>query len=125
MMMNSSVGSIIFTSDDNENFSLLRIEHDEENGDAFLHPVLMGITHSIITEGIDSILEKDDKNIITDDTFKSLESCNELTNCAICFENKKSNIKLKCSHIFCKPCIKKWLTKRSNTCPNCRMIILD
>jgi len=35
-------------------------------------------------------------------------------------ENKKLNVQLKCNHTFCKTCIKKWLTEKSNTCPTCR-----
>jgi len=52
--------------------------------------------------------------------FEKLEKCNDITNCSICFENMKDNIKLKCDHIYCSECIKKWLTERSNTCPTCR-----
>ena len=50
------------------------------------------------------------------------ETASNTKQCAICledFENKMSVIKLKCGHIFCTECIKKWL-KNSLTCPYCR-----
>ena len=61
-----------------------------------------------------------EKPIITIEQFEKLEKCSEITDCSICFENMKDNIKLKCDHIFCNRCIKKWLTEKSNTCPTCR-----
>lgn len=84
------------------------------------HPILVALTHAIITgDGLPTDLEEE-KNKLSEDEFINLETCSELTNCAICMENKKMNVKLKCNHIFCKTCIKKWLTEKSNTCPNCR-----
>ena len=121
MMMESSIGTIIFTADDDENFNLVRIDTDGSHA-PILHPYIISITHSIIIGEL-NFLEKQNKNIVSEESFKKLESCNEISNCAICFENKKLNIKLKCGHIFCKPCIKKWLTQRSNTCPTCRLNI--
>jgi hypothetical protein len=64
------------------------------------------------------------KPTISNENFERLEKCNELTNCSICFENMKDNIKLNCDHIYCNRCIKKWLTEKSNTCPTCRKEIL-
>ena len=123
MMMESSLGTIIFSADENENFNLIRIEPDTlNNTNPILHPYIIGITHSIIIGEL-NFSEEQNKNIVSEECFKKLESCNEISNCAICFENKKLNIKLKCGHIFCRPCIKKWLTQRSNTCPTCRLNI--
>ena len=123
MMMESSLGTIIFSTDENENFNLIRIETDTlHNTNAILHPYIIGITHGIIIGEL-NFSEEQNKNIVSEECFKKLESCNEISNCAICFENKKLNIKLKCGHIFCRPCIKKWLTQRSNTCPTCRLNI--
>jgi hypothetical protein len=121
MMMESSMGTIIFTTDENGNFNLLRIETDVTDNPV-LHPYLINITHSIIIGDL-IFSEEENKNIISEETFKKLESCNELSNCAICMENKKLNIKLKCGHIFCKKCIKTWLTEKANTCPTCRINI--
>ena len=91
--------------------------------DIILHPILVALTHSMMVgDGLPMDLDEE-KNKLTEDEFKNLETCSEITNCVICMENKKMNIKLKCNHIFCKGCIKKWLTEKSNTCPNCRMEI--
>ena len=88
--------------------------------DIILHPILVALTHSMMVgDGLPIDLDEE-KHKLTDDEFKNLETCSEITNCVICMENKKANIKLKCNHIFCKGCIKKWLTEKSNTCPNCR-----
>ena len=88
--------------------------------DIILHPILVALTHSMMVgDGLPMDLDEE-KNKLTEDEFKNLETCSEITNCVICMENKKMNIKLKCNHIFCKGCIKKWLTEKSNTCPNCR-----
>ncbi len=64
------------------------------------------------------------KPTISIENFEKLEKCNDVTDCSICFENKKENIKLNCEHIFCNRCIKKWLTEKSNTCPTCRKEIV-
>mgnify|MGYP001335467249 FL=1 len=64
------------------------------------------------------------KPTISIENFEKLEKCNDITDCSICFENKKENIKLNCEHIFCNRCIKKWLTEKSNTCPTCRKEII-
>ena len=58
------------------------------------------------------------------ENFEKLEKCNKVTDCGICFENMKDNIKLNCDHIYCNRCIKKWLTEKSNTCPTCRKEII-
>lgn len=64
------------------------------------------------------------KPTISIENFEKLEKCNDVTECSICFENKKDNIKLNCEHIYCNRCIKKWLTEKSNTCPTCRKEIV-
>lgn len=73
---------------------------------------------------IDIQQHNNSKSIISNENFEKLEKCNELTNCSICFENMKDNIKLKCDHVYCNRCIKKWLTEKSNTCPTCRKEII-
>ncbi len=74
-----------------------------------------------IMEGTASNISKPTVSI---ENFEKLEKCNDVTDCSICFENKKENIKLNCEHIFCNRCIKKWLTEKSNTCPTCRKEIV-
>ena len=124
MWMSSNVRTIIVTRNENNQVSINEVDSADvpqiEREDIFLHPLLIAISHSLIF-GLDypDNLEEE-KNKLTDDEFKNLETCENITNCAICMENKRSNIKLKCNHIFCKNCIKKWLTEKSNTCPNCR-----
>jgi hypothetical protein len=53
--------------------------------------------------------------------FEKLESFNDIYVCPICMEEQQDNIILTCKHVFCKPCIEKWLLKKSNTCPTCRI----
>ena len=74
-----------------------------------------------IMEGTASNISKPTVSI---ENFEKVEKCNDVTDCSICFENKKENIKLNCEHIFCNRCIKKWLTEKSNTCPTCRKEIV-
>ncbi len=64
------------------------------------------------------------KPTVSIENFEKLEKCDNMTDCSICFENKKDNIKLNCGHIYCNRCIKKWLTEKSNTCPTCRKEIV-
>ncbi len=64
------------------------------------------------------------KPTVSIENFEKLEKCNNMTDCSICFENMKDNIKLNCGHIYCNRCIKKWLTEKSNTCPTCRKEIV-
>lgn len=127
MWMSSNVRTILVSRNENNILSIDEVDPDSiqqiHQEDLFLHPVLIALSHSIIA-GVDYIDNLDEeKNKLTDDEFKNLETCIDTTNCAICMENKKLNIKLKCNHIFCKSCIKKWLTEKSNTCPNCRIEI--
>ena len=55
-----------------------------------------------------------DKILIIDNMIKTDR------NCTICLENLTDNIiKLKCSHLYHKECIKNWIKKKPN-CPMCR-----
>ena len=130
MWMSSNVRTLLVRRDENNQISVEEVDESEvqrfqENRqeDFFIHPLLIALSHSL-TVGESSFMDlEEEKNKLTEDEFKNLPSCVEITNCAICMENKKMNIKLKCGHIFCKTCIKKWLTEKSNTCPNCRIEI--
>ncbi len=131
--MSSNIRTIIVRRTENNNLLVEDIDDSEipytelsnlqiynDYDGMILHPVILALTHSLIA-GDDLMTDlEEEKNKLTDDEFKNLETCSEISNCAICMENKKMNIKLKCNHIFCKGCIKKWLTEKSNTCPNCR-----
>ena len=113
---------IPFIDFDDGRFEIMTTSNSSFNvrDDIILHPILVALTHSVMVgDGLPMDLDEE-KNKLTEDEFKNLETCSEITNCVICMENKKMNIKLKCNHIFCKGCIKKWLTEKSNTCPNCR-----
>tara|TARA_B100000287_G_C20671934_1_gene793719 strand:- start:70 stop:471 length:402 start_codon:yes stop_codon:yes gene_type:complete len=127
MWMTSNVRTILVRRGENNEVSVEEIDESEipymqnTREDVFLHPLLIALSHSLIMgEDFNMNTQEEEKHKLSDDEFKNLETCSEITNCAICMENKKSNIKLKCDHIFCKGCIKKWLTEKSNTCPNCR-----
>jgi len=63
------------------------------------------------------------KNVLSAEQVDSLEKCELYISCPICMEDKSDNIKLSCQHIFCKDCIKTWLSKQSDTCPICRVTI--
>jgi|TARA_B100001142_G_scaffold317083_1_gene357598 hypothetical protein len=123
--MSSNVRTLLVTRDEYNQLSvnevdLADVSQFEQQEEVFLHPLLIAMSHSLI-HGLDYSMDlEEEKNKLTEVEFKNLETCGDITNCAICMENKKLNIKLKCNHIFCKGCIKKWLTEKSNTCPNCR-----
>lgn len=130
MWMSSNVRTLLVRRDENNQISVEEVDESEvqrfqENRqeDFFIHPLLIALSHSLMVGETSFMDLEEEKNKLTEDEFKNLPSCAEITNCAICMENKKMNIKLKCGHIFCKTCIKKWLTEKSNTCPNCRLEI--
>ena len=62
----------------------------------------------------------DKKTVLTEYQVDNLETCGNFLSCPICMEDSHENIKLPCNHVFCAQCIKKWLLKNKNTCPNCR-----
>lgn len=45
--------------------------------------------------------------------------------CPMCIESPTDPVALQpCSHIFCRACIKSWLSLKSkNTCPSCRKVL--
>jgi hypothetical protein len=63
------------------------------------------------------------KNTLTQEQFEKLEKVTSITTCAICMEDSENNVKLECKHSFCTECIQKWLLKKSDTCPTCRIQI--
>lgn len=127
MYMSSSVGSVsyssregIFSVPEDQRiyyFQPIMIDSDED----ILHPLLIALSHSLILgEDIRATNTEETKKTLSEDQFNELNFNQELSNCCICMENKKLNVQLKCNHTFCKMCIKKWLTEKSNTCPTCR-----
>ena len=123
MWMSSNVRTILVSRNEYNQISIDEVDPTDVPQivpeDVFLHPLLISMG-TIFVLGLDYLDDTEEKNKLTDDEFKNLETCSDTTNCVICMDNKKSNIKLKCNHIFCKGCIKKWLTEKSNTCPTCR-----
>jgi hypothetical protein len=89
--------------------------------DVALHPLLLALTHTLILgENINDVNTEEQRKTLSEDQFNDLKCIQQSSNCCICMENKKLNVKLNCNHTFCKQCIKKWLTEKSNTCPTCR-----
>ena len=46
--------------------------------------------------------------------------------CCICLEEIPINIEAKldsCAHIYCHPCIEKWVQEMENSCPQCKQKI--
>lgn len=62
-------------------------------------------------------------NVLSESKFSQLTEYNNLHSCPICLEDNLENIILDCKHVFCKKCIKKWVTSNSKTCPLCRICI--
>lgn len=129
MYMSSNVGSVAYSSregifnvpEEQRVYYFQPIIIDTETDENMLHPLMIALTHSlIIGEDIGNITTEETKKTLTEDQFRQLNFNQDLSNCCICMENKKLNIQLKCNHVFCKTCIKKWLTEKSNTCPTCR-----
>jgi len=129
MYMSSNVGSVAYSSregiidvqPDQRVYYFQPVYVDMETDEDVLHPLLIALSHSLILgEDIGNTDTEETKKTLSEDQFNKLNFNQELSNCCICMENKKLNIQLNCNHIFCKTCIKKWLTEKSNTCPTCR-----
>jgi len=128
MWISSNIRTILVRRGENNQLNIQEVDSTEipilpEEEEVFMHPLLVALTNSLVMGNIINMDLEEEKHTLTEDEFKNLETCSNITNCAICMDNKKMNIKLKCNHIFCKGCIKKWLTEKSNTCPNCRIEI--
>jgi hypothetical protein len=132
--MQSSVGAVeIRRNIQTDNISLVEVDEDTYSSreyDNYINHLVSTLNEDLenymfleaaLVDAInESIQLSNAKPRITLEKFEKLEKCNDITNCSICFENIKDNVKLKCGHIYCSVCIKKWLTERSNTCPTCR-----
>lgn len=134
MFMQSSVGAVeIRRNIQTDNISIVEVDEDTYSSreyDNYINHLVSTLNEDLenymfleaaLVDAInESIQLSNAKPRITLEKFEKLEKCNDITNCSICFENIKDNVKLKCGHIYCSVCIKKWLTERSNTCPTCR-----
>ena len=134
MFMHSSIGAVEIRGGDGRNgISIVRLSDSEYASREYEHRmnnIINSITMDINTYfsiedlmiriAIEESRKEVEKPKISLQSFEKLEKCKNLSNCSICFENMEDNIKLKCNHIYCEKCIKKWLTEKSNTCPVCR-----
>lgn len=77
---------------------------------------------------------EDVKVTLSEDEFDNLDTnidetlLSDSISCNICLEELKKDeslVRLHCSHIYHKDCIKEWLTKQSTKCPNCRFCCRD
>lgn len=127
--MSSNIGSVAYSSregifsvpEGQRIYYFQPVQIDMDTDEDIIHPLLLALTHSfIIGEDIGNTSSEEIKKTLTEDQFNQLNFNQDLSNCCICMENKKLNVQLKCNHTFCKTCIKKWLTEKSNTCPTCR-----
>lgn len=127
--MSSNIGSVAYSSregifsvpEDQRIYYFQPVVIDMDTDEDILHPLLIALSHSLILgEDIRATNTEETKKTLSEDQFNELNFNQELSNCCICMENKKLNVQLKCNHTFCKMCIKKWLTEKSNTCPTCR-----
>lgn len=127
--MSSNIGTIAYSSregifnvpEDQIVYYFQPPDIDMDTSEDILHPLLIALSHSlIIGEDIRNTNTVETKKILTEDQFNQLKFNQALSNCCICMENKKLNVQLNCAHTFCRVCIKKWLTEKSNTCPTCR-----
>ncbi|XP_076856258.1 E3 ubiquitin-protein ligase rnf213-alpha-like isoform X2 [Brachyhypopomus gauderio] len=108
---------------------LLCIEEEDER----LAPLAMEHTRQIL-----KVLEKN-PDMKLEKTFRAvieiLRSCKQrasdlifkygLQSCAICRVEPQDPVDLPCSHIFCQPCIKRWLTPGQMFCATCTQPVPD
>eukprot|EP00477_Mikrocytos_mackini_P001269 GAHX01001356.1.p1 GENE.GAHX01001356.1~~GAHX01001356.1.p1 ORF type:complete len:399 (+),score=95.85 GAHX01001356.1:65-1261(+) len=56
------------------------------------------------------------------DMQEELNLYKQAIRCSVCNENKKDSILAKCSHTFCKGCLKSNLRVRNRKCPTCKTV---
>jgi len=76
---------------------------------------------------INSYINKNYNKLNEEEFNKYTEVINDIVEeCPICYNETENNIKIKkCNHIFCQTCSKTWFTKHKNTCPICRINIVQ
>ena len=83
------------------------------------------IMRQLVLDLIHDMRNENNDRLTNDEYLKITTKNTENLECSICYENKTNNIKLiKCNHIFCELCIKKWLLNNI-TCPICRVKLKD
>ena len=87
-------------------------EQQQDNHDNYEYLTNLGNTMGNVDNGIEDI----------DKISKKIESL-ELLKCPICMKKNTEFRKTVCKHIFCEPCLSKWL-ETNKKCPIC-MINLD
>jgi hypothetical protein len=98
------------------------------NDNNLLNPDIILLIHEAIMDidvNIPNILSfiTAEINVLSEKEFSQLTEYTNLHPCPICLEDNLENIILDCKHVFCKKCIKKWVTSNSKTCPLCRISI--
>ena len=66
---------------------------------------------------------KSTRNKLFLEEYENISYIKKRSSCNICMVDKNKFKKLKCKHLFCNDCIKEWLLKHANTCPNCRLVL--
>jgi len=56
-------------------------------------------------------------------TIQEKDIPKQIDNCSVCLDTK-SNVYTKCGHLYCEPCISRWL-KGHNNCPYCRVVLQE
>ncbi len=76
----------------------------------------------VLTESTD---DKSKSNGNKDDTQDSQENLNSQYECNICLDTARDAVISMCGHLFCWPCLHKWIETRpsSQTCPVCKSAI--
>ena len=67
-------------------------------------------------------LQDSEKRLVEDN--RSLRGSEETEECSICLESEGTLVPSKCGHKFHTECLVKWLENK-NTCPNCRINLVD
>ena len=89
MWMTSNLRTILVRREENNEVSLEEIDESEIPNmqnireDVFLHPLLIALSHSLMMgEDFNINTQEEEKHKLSDDEFKNLETCSEITNCA-------------------------------------------
>ena len=94
-------------------------EELNNNQTTLLIVTLRGTSFYFLNQGIIPI-----KNVISEKQFDNFTKNSDTLSCPICMEDSDNNIILPCNHNFCSACIKKWLLKKTDTCPICRKSVV-
>lgn len=111
-----TISEPVYVSFNNTDLNLIN-SRSSNLSSIIMRQLLLDLIHDMRNENNDRLTNDEYLKITTKNT-DNLE-------CSICYENKTNNIKLiKCNHMFCELCIKKWLLNNI-TCPICRVKLKD